>query len=140
MRKNVFFCILFFGFIAFSGNAQTSNDIQQLVGTWVGSYGANQGETGLTVTVFRETDHYRAIFHFYNLPGRTNVRAEGRYYMDVLYNWSNGMFVLRGSAWIDRPPNFGFAHLSGRMNENTFSGIVASDTNNNIGAFRLIRE
>jgi hypothetical protein len=55
---------------------QVSEDT--LVGVWKGSYFAGQGETAMTLSVFKEGNIYKAILDGYNLPGKSNAN-EGSY-------------------------------------------------------------
>ena len=104
--------------------------LPDLVGVWRGSYVANQGETGLTLTVWEENGRYRAIFYFFHLPGRTDSRllpvgGEGSYYMNVISNHSTRRFNLVGTEWIDRPgPNWVFVDLEGIIHGDVFTGTV----------------
>ena len=144
MRKilNYQFVIIFsivFGLII-SGcitPAPVRNSVQDLIGVWVGSYtGANQGETGLTLNVFMEGEEYKAIFHFYNLPGQTNA-AEGRYYMNVSYDGSR--YYLNWYEWIENPANYIYGDIVGVIRGNIFSGsIIVQGHGSNID-FRLSR-
>ena len=93
-----------------------------IVGTWVGSYFATQGETGLTLTVYGDGT---AIFDFYNIPGRSNAKA-GKYIMSVTLNSTTGEYSLIGKTWIDKPSTYEFVDLYGFVNGSTFSGDVTS--------------
>jgi hypothetical protein len=99
-----------------------------LVGVWEGSYFAGQGETGLTLTVFRDRDEYRAIFSFYNMHGRTNA-ATGKYFMRVSYSPVTKRYSLVGFEWIQRPSGYGFADLEGTITGDVFSGYVVIGNN-----------
>jgi len=115
------------------------NPLDNLTGVWEGSYtGANQGETGLTLTVFKEEENYKAIFHFYNLPGRTNVR-EGRYYMNVSYNEETGKYLFSAYEWIERPSNYTWGNLEGELSGNVFSGSVTVNNYRSGIDFRVVR-
>lgn len=82
--------------ITVAGNpAPASYALPDLAGVWEGTYTATQGETGLTLTVWEENGNYKATFHFYNLPGRTNAE-EGSYYMTVTSNHSTRLYNLVG--------------------------------------------
>jgi RNA polymerase subunit RPABC4/transcription elongation factor Spt4 len=111
--------------------------IDELVGHWEGSYGANQGETGLTLNVFRDENNYKAIFYFYNLPGRINS-LEGSYYMNVSFNQSK--YILKGYEWIERPGNYVFVDLEGTINGNVFSGSVSSVQGGGGTTFRVVKK
>jgi len=104
--------------------------LRDLVGTWEGKYGAGQGETGLTLTVYEEGGNYKAIFDFYNLPGRSNA-ANGKYYMNVSYNTSTRRYSLIGYEWIIRPDSYNFADLEGTLTGDVFSGSTYN--------FRVVR-
>ena len=95
--------------------------LQKLVGTYKGSYVANQGETGLTLTVYREGDEYKALFDFYNLPGKDNAKA-GKYLMNVSYRADEGLYYLDGYEWLEQPENYSFANLRGKLSGDVFSG------------------
>jgi len=103
------------------GIGQPLNDI---VGKWKGTYTANQGETGLTLTVYSDRDAYRAIFEFYSLAGKRNA-AHGSYHMNVSYNPSTERYFLRGYKWINRPSNYRFVHLDGVLSGNVFKGTLS---------------
>jgi hypothetical protein len=100
-----------------------SYSLPDLVGVWEGSYTANQGETGLTLTVWEENGNYRATFYFYNLPGKTNAE-EGSYYMTVTSNHSTRLYNLVGTEWIKQPSGWGFVNLEGIVHGNVFTGTV----------------
>ena len=99
--------------------AQAEQALRKLVGTWEGSYYAGQGETGLILNVYEENGSYKAIFHFYNLPYKTNSK-EGSYEMSVSY--TEGKYNLIFQKWIEHPSDYGSLDLSGTINGNVFSG------------------
>jgi hypothetical protein len=125
-------------------NTPTSYSLPDLVGVWEGSYTANQGETGLTMTVYEENGNYKAIFYFYYLPGRTNAAfmqedEEGSYYMNVSANHSTRKYNLVGYEWIDRPgSNWSFVDLEGIVHGNVFTGTVLGGGSN--FSFRVVRK
>jgi len=111
------------------------NPLDNLVGVWEGSYtGANQGETGLTLDVYKEKEKYVAVFHYYNLPGRNNV-SEGKYYMDVTYNEAAGNYFLKASEWIIHPRNYSAGDLEGNITGNFFTGSML--VSNSVSAIRF---
>jgi hypothetical protein len=101
----------------------TNND---LVGIWEGSYVAFQGETGLTLNVWKEGEYYIAIFDFYNLPGKTNAK-NGKYYMYGYYDESTEKYNLIGYEWIERPSNYIFINLEGKITGRTFHGSASTE-------------
>jgi len=123
--------------------------LPDLVGVWTGTYVANQGETGLTLTVWEENGNYRAIFHFYHLPGITQTwimpeGMEGSYYMIVTSNRATRRYNLIGTEWIHRPgPNWFFVDLEGLVHGDVFSGTVLRGTGGTISGdfrFRVVRQ
>jgi hypothetical protein len=124
-KKRSILAVLVFGLLAGgSGTAQAQVSVNDLVGVWEGSYRAGQGETGMTLSVFNEGGNYRAIWDFYNLPGRSNS-AQGKFYMRVSYNQSTGNFFLEGYEWIERPNNYSMANLEGTITGDVFSGFLS---------------
>ena len=123
-----------------------SYSLPDFVGVWEGSYYANQGETGLSLTVFEENGKYRALFYFYNLPGKTNasllpVGTGGSYYMNVTSNHSTRRYNLVGNQWINRPgDNWFFVDLEGVIHGNVFTGnSLGTGPAQGTWAFRLVR-
>lgn len=94
---------------------------KDLVGTYKGSYFATQGETGLTLTVFKEGEQYKALFDFYNLPGRSNAES-GRYYMNVSYDIETDLYSFTSYEWIEKPETYVFADLQGKLDGDVLSG------------------
>ena len=95
--------------------------LDNLIGEYKGTYNAGQGDTGLTLTVFKDGSNYKATFDFYNLPGKSNA-DEGKYYMNVTYNTSSKKYTLTGYEWIKQPWGYTFANLEGTLNGNVLSG------------------
>jgi hypothetical protein len=104
-----------------NSNSSREQALDNLVGEYKGNYSANQGDTGLTLTVFKDGSNYKAIFEFYNLPGKSNAE-EGKYYMNVTYNTSSKKYSLTGYEWIVQPWGYSFANLEGTLNGNVLSG------------------
>ncbi len=92
-----------------------------LIGTYKGSYFATQGETGLTLTIYKEDKEYKALFDFYSLPGRTNAKS-GKYYMDVSYDINTKEYSFDSIKWIDKPTTYYFVDLKGKLVGNILSG------------------
>ena len=100
---------------------ERNKELGQLVGTYKGSYMANQGETGLTLTVYEENGAYKATFDFYNLPGRNNAK-DGKYYMDVTFDGDKDEYVFSATEWIEQPPNYYLLDLRGKLEDGVLSG------------------
>ena len=94
--------------------------LEDLVGVYEGSYFASQGETGLTLTVYEENGGYRALFDFYNLPGRTNAK-EGSYTMDVTVT-DQGAFRFDADQWVEKPSGYRLLDLEGTLQGEVLSG------------------
>ena len=87
-------------------------------GTYEGWYYANQGQTGLTLTI---NDDNTGVFDFYNMPGKTNAK-DGSYYVTVS---ENGDTVnVSGTEWINKPSTYMFVSLSGTINNGIYTGYV----------------
>ena len=95
--------------------------LEELEGTYKGSYFPGQGETGLTLTVYKEGEQHKAIFDFYNLPGRTNSKS-GKYYMNVTYNEETKTYTFTSYEWIEKPSTYAFVNLEGTLNGDVLSG------------------
>lgn len=106
--------------------------VQTLTGTYVGQYEANQGETGLTLTILSDS---RCIFSFYNLPGHDNAEA-GSYYADIRYEGDE--IIITGFEWVDKPLTYSFVEFRGTLSEDgtRFTGSV----NNSSWEFDLTAE
>jgi len=102
---------------------QEPNPFSALVGVYEGSYTAPQGETGLTLTVFMESDDCKAKFEFYNLPGMSNAK-NGSYYMYVSYDESEGDYYFTGTEWIVKPEYYDYVFLVGELNNGILEGSV----------------
>ncbi|MBR2490270.1 MAG: S-layer homology domain-containing protein [Ruminiclostridium sp.] len=85
------------------GASAAKDPMTEILGTYEGYYYAHQGQTGVTLTVYREGDGVKAIFEFYNLPNHTNAK-EGSFYMDV--TWSNGSYYFDAGEWIEKPSTY----------------------------------
>ena len=92
------------------GASAAKDPMTDILGTYEGYYYANQGQTGVTLTVYREGDGVKAIFDFYNLPNRTNAQ-EGSFYMNVSY--SNGTYYFDAGEWIQRPSTYNTVDITG---------------------------
>lgn len=116
MKKIQLILITIFTAVAavFSMNAFAAGAID---GSYEGWYYANQGQTGLTLTI----DGEEGVFEFYNMPGRTNAK-DGSYTVKVTE--SNGTVKITGVQWIERPSSYSFVTLSGTIDGDTYTGLV----------------
>lgn len=97
-----------------------SNPMTEVLGTYEGYYYASQGQTGVTLTVYKDGNDVKAIFEFYNLPNRSNAK-EGSFYMDVSMN-DNGTYYFKGVEWIDRPSGYNMVNVNAGLNGYVLSG------------------
>ncbi|MFX4261222.1 copper amine oxidase N-terminal domain-containing protein [Pelotomaculum propionicicum] len=90
----------------------------QLVGTWTGTYVANQGETALTLTVNKgQNGNMLALFEFGPLPNNTSVPI-GSYTM-IVTDLGENKYRLIGDQWVNHPSNYYFADLEGTIDQST---------------------
>ncbi len=93
-----------------------------LAGSWEGWYYANQGQTGLTLTV--ESDG-RGMFEFYNMPGAQNAK-NGSYTVTVTADGDN--LVIEGEDWIEQPSGYSFVSFDGVLNGDVYEGVVSNNS------------
>ena len=74
----------------------------------------------MTLTVYEENGGYRALFDFYNLPGRTNAK-EGSYTMDVTVT-DQGAFRFDADQWVEKPSGYRLLDLEGTLQGEVLSG------------------
>jgi hypothetical protein len=87
-------------------------------GTYEGWYYANQGQTGLTLTI----KDGEGVFEFYNMPGKSNA-ANGSYTVTVKENEENN-YRIDGVEWIEKPSTYSFVYLDGVLDEDKYTGNV----------------
>lgn len=100
-----------------------ADPMTEVLGVYEGYYYANQGQTGVTLSVYREGNSVKAIFDFYNLPNRTNAK-DGAFYMDVSY--SGDKYFFDAGEWIEHPSTYSTVDLSLTLDRNVLSGTVIS--------------
>lgn len=120
MKKLKF--LLLFTLLAFSAATAAVFASEDIAGTYEGWYYANQGQTGLTLTV---NDDNTGVFEFYNLPGATNAK-NGSYKVEVTQN-DDGTYTVSGTEWIEQPSGYSYVTLKGELEDGTFSGKVNSN-------------
>ncbi len=120
------FILFIAAFALITINAYAAEDI---TGTYEGWYYADQGQTGLTLTVNKDGS---GVFEFYNMPGKSNA-ANGSYTVTV--SEENGQYIVTGDEWIDRPSTYIFVSLEGTLKDGVFSGSV----NNSSWEFVLMK-
>lgn len=100
------------------------DSIEKLTGVYEGTYGANQGETAMHVTIYRSDDKYVTTYDFYNIDGKNNAE-EGIFVQDV-YRTETG-YDLIGREWLNKPSTYSMVHLEVKSGDmSTISGAVSS--------------
>ncbi|HEU0013519.1 MAG TPA: hypothetical protein VFQ45_07530 [Longimicrobium sp.] len=101
-------------------------DARALSGTWSGTYGCWQGETGLELRLRgARSGEVTAVFRFFPVASNTTPAvAKGSYRMRGAYG-TDGRLVLRPHAWIDAPANYVMVSLDGRVSGGRFTGTVS---------------
>ena len=105
--------------------------LRKLMGTYMGAYLPAQGESALTLRVYKESGKYRADFAFTSLPGRTNCKT-GSYSMDVAYDGLSKTYVFTSDEWIEKPEGYKLLDLRGTLEGDVLSGAAPT-------AFRISR-
>lgn len=120
--------------------AQSStNELETFLGTYRGSYYANQGHTGLTLKVYKESGKYKAEFDFYSVPDNPSVPS-GKYVCDISYNMSSNKYYVKGVKWLEKPETYEFVDLEGEYNSNIYAGIVYSTIDSTTFTFNLTKQ
>ncbi len=100
----------------------TAAHAEEYTGSYEGWYYANQGQTGLTLTINEDNT---GVFEFYNMPGRSNA-ASGSYTVTV--SEENGVLTVEGDEWIEKPSTYQFVSLEGTVDGGVYSGVVSGNS------------
>ncbi|MDO4618314.1 MAG: C-type lectin domain-containing protein [Clostridia bacterium] len=87
-------------------------------GVYEGWYYANQGQTGLTLTVEEDGT---GVFEFYSMPGNSNSQS-GKYTTKLTEE--NGQIIISGDKWINQPSTYNFVTLKGAYSDGVYFGKV----------------
>lgn len=117
MRKRLLSLLLTLAMLACLAPALAADEIS---GVYEGYYFAQQGQTGVTLTVTGDT----AKFEFYNLPGRSNA-ASGSFWMSV--RQENGIYYFDAGEWIEKPSTYETVDLELTLSDNVLSGEVKTN-------------
>lgn len=143
MKKTLFILSLIAILIIANVQAYAVTDesnLNEFMGTYRGSYYANQGHTGLTLKVYMdENNDYKAEFYFYSVPENPSVPS-GKYLCDVSYNNSNDTFYVKGTEWIEKPSTYVFVDLEGVYENKTYVGTVYSTGSSRTFSFDLTKQ
>ncbi len=89
--------------------------------TFRGVYTCRQGESSMRLRFTRVSGPtVEAIFEFEHVP--TNVR--GSFRMTGTFHASDGALELSPTAWIERPPTYSYAPISGHLEGRAISGKI----------------
>lgn len=114
-------CLMIAALLLFTScliGAAASDEVSAFAGSYEGWYYANQGQTGLTLTV---NEDGTGVFEFYNMPGKSNAK-DGSYTVSVSYD--GGQYIIEGEEWIDQPSGYLFVSLSGTLDDGVYTGLV----------------
>lgn len=97
---------------------------EDIAGTYEGYYYAQQGKSGVTLTVNPDGS---GVFEFYNLPGYTNV-DDGSFSINVEYE-GLGFYYFWADEWIEEPRTgtYNTVDLYGFLEGDTIYGKVLID-------------
>ena len=123
MKKGIVLSALLFLLVLCTVSMAAPADVSPLAGTYEGWYYANQGQTGLTLTV---NEDGTGVFEFYNMPGRSNAE-DGSY--TIKATLENGNYVNKGDEWIEKPSTYVFVTLKGTLNKDVYTGLVDGNKN-----------
>lgn len=104
------------------GAGAAKDPMEDILGTYEGYYYAYQGQTGVTLTVYKEAGAVKATFEFYNLPNHTNAK-EGSFYMDVSY--TGGQYFFDAGEWIEKPSTYNTVDVTASLSGYALSGKVS---------------
>lgn len=91
-------------------------------GTYEGWYYANQGQTGVTLTI---NDDNTGVFEFYNMPGQSNA-SNGSFNIKAEEN--GDVLSVEGTEWIERPSGYDFVSLDGVVEDGQYIGTVSNNS------------
>jgi hypothetical protein len=128
-------------FVAISLRENKVNPLNELIGTYRGSYTAAQGLTGLTLEVYKnDAGAVEAIFEFYPDPGNpyNHLIKSGKYVCSVNFDSNATTYSITGFRWIEQPSTYFFVDLEGSLSEERFTGeVYLSDEQ--VGSFDVVR-
>ena len=109
------------------GQTYSEGDESLLLGTWQGTYVANQGKVGLDLIIYDcDGTDVRAYFYFYPLSAENPNSYSGVYKMEG-YLESEDHLILNGKEWIVHPDNYIFLDID--ANVDLSNGTIKSDNN-----------
>lgn len=108
-----------------AANTQTAA-ANPLLGTWTGSYNANQGETGVDITFFEDYGELKAEFVFYNLPGQIN--AESGSFISRVEKIGVDSYKLISEEWIDQPSGYSMISWKITVSNNRITGVATDNS------------
>ncbi len=118
MKKFLYLLIMLIPAFAVFSVPAYAEDFSEFAGTYEGWYYANQGQTGLTLTINADGT---GVFDFYNMPGRSNAE-DGSYTVKVTR--SDKGYRVSGDQWIEKPATYHFVTFDGSLNGGVYTGNV----------------
>jgi hypothetical protein len=134
--KRYFFIVFFIGLVG-NFSAQTINDLE---GTWTGSYICNDGKVGLRlkINIISEKD-FSGTMEFYpinSLKNRGRIEV-GKYNFVGLFNSSEDIH-FNFSSWVFKPEGWGYVDKEGRFKgKNKLTGKMLSPTCENFNVKKV---
>ncbi|WP_328392558.1 serine/threonine protein kinase [Streptomyces sp. NBC_00390] len=111
--------------------------VDEITGSWIGSYVCNQGITGLSLTIEDEGDgDVSAVFSFFPDP-RNPLVPRGSFAMSGTY--SDGELLLNGAYWIEQPPDWMMVNLAARYDSATPGHLDGAVLGLNCSGFSVAR-
>lgn len=98
-------------------------EMADIAGVYEGWYYANQGQTGLSLTIYTDGT---GEFEFYNMPGKSNAK-DGKYTVSITVSGDTVKVV--GKEWIEKPSGYSFVSLKGTVENDNFFGQVNENKN-----------
>ena len=130
-------------FCMFIINSAKSQSIQDLEGTWVGSYFCSLGKTGLRlkISAISETDGtFKGSFEFYPINSNKNcgVIELGKYNFTGIYK-STDDISFQFESWEFKPNGWTYVDKQGGFKgKNKLAGKMLSETCGNFNVKRVI--
>ncbi len=96
--------------------------VEGILGKFVGTYTAPQGNMGMSLEISREGKEFQATFSFFDDSMEYNNK-EGAF-LQTIFRGEGDSFVFRGDEWVEQPENYGFFDLIGLLDGDVISGTI----------------
>ena len=107
-------------------SACSRSSVDDLSGSWEGTYFCNQGLTNLNLIISTENSStLNATFNFYTHESNSGIPS-GSFRMSGFYDEETKKLDLKATDWINQPPGYVMVDLSGNLSKqgNEISGNV----------------